>query len=419
MVGGADFRAWCVLESWRVDTPDEVDLRGQRLVAAASVAAAAVALGFTVVGFGLSGSVRVSWVSLTTAGLFVVVPLLRRFGTLVPAVGFVLVVFTMVSTLTVLLGTDTGLLFYFFIMVAATPMVMGIRRRLPSALVLVLAIVCVATLEFTVPADTHAEPHWLMTGAFVANSVAAAVIAIGIVGYGLLQIQRVEAALAEEHRRSEALLDNILPRNVAERLKQPERTEIADGYSEASVLFADIAGFTAMSSDAAPAAVVRFLDRLYTELDTLIERHGLEKIKTTGDSYMVVSGVPESRPDHAQALARFALEMSAVSGTITGTNGRSLVLRIGMASGPVVAGVIGSKKFFYDVWGDAVNMASRMESTGVAGRIQVSQSVHDALVGEFSFEERGEVAVKGKGDQRTWFLTGAASNEMAGQSAGM
>ncbi|HZP15872.1 MAG TPA: adenylate/guanylate cyclase domain-containing protein [Nocardioides sp.] len=419
MVSGADFRAWCVLGSWRAATPDEVDLRGQRLVAVSSWAAALVALGFAVVGYGFSGSVHVSTVSLVTAVLFALVPQLGRFGTLVPAIGFVLVATAMLCTLTAVLGTNTGLLFYFFIMVAATPMVAGIRRWKLSVVVLAVSTACVATLEFTVAADTGAEPHWLMTGAFVANSIAAAVMAAGIVGYGLLQIQRVEAALVEEHRRSEALLDNILPRDIADRLKQPERTEIADAYNDASVLFADIAGFTAMSSDASPAEVVRFLDRLYTELDSLIELHGLEKIKTTGDSYMVVSGVPQARVDHAQALARFALEMRAISGTITGTHGRALALRIGMASGPVVAGVIGSKKFFYDVWGDAVNMASRMESTGVAGRIQVSQSVHDALAWEFSFEERGEVAVKGKGDQRTWFLTGAASNEMVGHRAGM
>ena len=404
MVSAVDFRTWCVLGTRRPNSPDDVDVRGQQLVAVASWSAAAVAAGFTLAGFASSEPGSVAMASLATAVAFLLVPLLRRVGPLAPAIGFVVAATVTLIGLTALLGTGTGLLFYFFIMAAATPMVAGIRRWRLAAAVVVVSVASVTVLQFAVSSETGRSPHWLMTGAFVANSVAAGLMAAGIVGYGLLQIQRVEAALAEEHRRSEALLDNILPRNVADRLKDPARTEVADRYDDASVLFADIAGFTAMSSQASPADVVRFLDRLYTELDALIERHGLEKIKTTGDSYMVVSGVPEPRPDHGEALARFALEMREVSGTITGTDGHPLVLRIGMARGPVVAGVIGSKKFFYDVWGDAVNVASRMESTGVAGRIQVSESVREALADEFEFEERGLIDIKGKGEQRTWFL---------------
>ena len=179
---------------------------------------------------------------------------------------------------------------------------------------------------------------------------------------------------------------------------------IADRYDDASILFADIAGFTEMSSHTSAPEVVRFLDRLYTELDALVETHGLEKIKTTGDSYMVVSGVPDPRPDHLQALARFALDMSEVCADLHDADGHAMPLRIGIADGPVVAGVVGSKKFFFDVWGDAVNLASRMESTGVPGRIQVTSQVRDELANDFDFEERGTVTVKGKDDQHTWFL---------------
>jgi adenylate cyclase len=189
-------------------------------------------------------------------------------------------------------------------------------------------------------------------------------------------------------------------------LKDPHRDIIADRYDDASVLFADIAGFTQRASDSTPTELVRFLDGLYTRLDTLVDRHGLEKIKTSGDSYMVVSGVPEPRPDHLEALAVLALEMVGAVAALTDPKGQSVPLRIGLATGPVVAGVVGARKFFYDVWGDAVNVAARMETTDVVGRIQVPQNVYEQLKDTFVLDERGEVEVKGKGVMHTWYLVG-------------
>ena len=182
-----------------------------------------------------------------------------------------------------------------------------------------------------------------------------------------------------EYERSEQLLANILPATIAARLKDPSRTVIADKYDDASILFADIAGYTKRASDTAPAELVRFLDRLYTDLDALVDRHGLEKVKTSGDSYMVVSGVPIPRADHMEALACLALDMADAVADLKDAQGRDVPLRIGMAAGPVVAGVVGARKFFYDVWGDAVNVASRMETTDVEGRIQVPDNVYDRL----------------------------------------
>jgi adenylate cyclase len=199
---------------------------------------------------------------------------------------------------------------------------------------------------------------------------------------------------------------NILPAAVANRLKAPVHQVIADKYEEASILFADMAGFTAGASDTAPADLVGFLNEVFTAFDRLVERHGLEKIKTTGDNYMVVSGVPVPRPDHAAALVKLALEMLDAAERIHDPNGREVSIRIGIASGPVVAGVVGVKKFFYDVWGDAVNVASRMESTGVPGRIQVSPETYDYVKDQFEFESRGPIDVKGKGKLTTWLLTG-------------
>nr|WP_212763085.1 adenylate/guanylate cyclase domain-containing protein [Gordonia araii] len=388
-----------------MDAPSEVDVRGQRLVSVASYGSAVVGFAFAAVSFA-AGSPQVGAANLVVALAIALVPLLKRLGPLAPAIGFVATATVSLLVLSLIIGTGAGLSLYFVIMAAAAPMIVGSKRPVLALAVLGIAITAVVGLHLGVPSNTGRLPDWLMTVGFIANAVGASVLAFVIVGYGLLQIQRAEDALEEEYERSEALLDNILPRSIAQRLKQPTHMEIADTYDDASILFADIAGFTAMSSHTSPTEVVRFLDRLYTELDALVERHGLEKIKTTGDSYMVVSGVPEPRSDHLQALARFALDMHDVCAAVNSADGGAMPLRVGLADGPVVAGVIGSTKFFYDVWGDAVNLASRMESTGVPGRIQVTASVRDRLAGSFVFEERGVVAVKGKDDQNTWFLVG-------------
>ena len=176
-------------------------------------------------------------------------------------------------------------------------------------------------------------------------------------------------------------------------------------------MFADIAGYTKWASDTTPTDLVRFLDTLYTDLDALVDKHGLEKVKTSGDSYMVVSGVPEPRPDHVQAIACLALDMADAVADLKDPQGRDVPLRIGLASGPVVAGVVGARKFFYDVWGDAVNVASRMESTDVEGRIQVPQSVYERLKDEYVLEERGLVEIKGKGPMHTWYLVGRRNGD--------
>ncbi|QKT08978.1 adenylate/guanylate cyclase domain-containing protein [Gordonia sp. X0973] len=386
---------------------NQTEVRRQRLVSRASYGAAAVSFGFSIVGAITGVPLSITIVSGLGGLCFTLVPLLGRVGPLASAICFVLVATAVVCGLTVLVGTSGGLLFYFFVMAAATPMIVGTERlSLPIAMVgICVASVCI--LHFTVAADTGRAPDWMQSGGFVVNAAAAGGLAVYVMSLGMKQIQRAEVALEDQYQRSETLLDNILPRSISERLKDPAHDEIADTYDDASILFADIVGFTAMSSHHSPSTVVHFLNELYLALDTLTDRYGLEKIKTTGDSYMVVSGVPVSRPDHLEVLARYALEMQEVCRRIAGPDGAPAHLRVGLACGPVVAGVVGSTKFFFDVWGDAVNVASRMESTGVADRIQVTDSVRDRLADRFVFEERGVVSVKGKGDQRTWFLLSA------------
>ncbi len=214
-----------------------------------------------------------------------------------------------------------------------------------------------------------------------------------------LALQRLEV----ERGRVERLLLNILPKPIARRLKDSGRP-IADGHEEVSVLFADIVGFTGLSQRMDPAALVAMLNGLFSEFDEICERHGVEKIKTIGDAYMAASGLPHPRPDHAAAIARAALEMRAHVERVASDDAHALQLRIGIHSGPVVAGVIGTKKFIYDLWGDTVNTASRMESHGVSGRIQVSAAARARLEGDFVLRERGLVEVKGKGPMPLYWL---------------
>ncbi|MCZ6892353.1 MAG: adenylate/guanylate cyclase domain-containing protein, partial [Chloroflexi bacterium] len=207
-----------------------------------------------------------------------------------------------------------------------------------------------------------------------------------------------------EQQKSEQLLRNVLPPSIATMLKDHGRT-IARHHSEASIMFADIADFTLLSANLSPGEVVEMLNGVFTKFDELTEGRGLEKIKTIGDSYMVAAGVPEAQPDHAEVLAELALEMMASVSTQT-FNGHRLVLRIGINSGPVVAGVIGTRKFSYDLWGDTVNTASRIEQYGISGEIQVSDATRKRIEHRFDIEDREPIEMKGKGLMQVYLLKG-------------
>ncbi len=219
-----------------------------------------------------------------------------------------------------------------------------------------------------------------------------------------------ETVLLEKHL-SEKLLLNVLPRAIAERLKG--RGEdigdnfgevIADSFAEVTVLFADIVGFTQFSTGVSPEQLVVLLNEIFSDFDVIAENRGLEKIKTIGDAYMAAAGLPELVEDHAGRAAHMALDMLDALERFNERHGYQLQLRIGISSGAVVAGVIGRRKFIYDLWGAAVNTASRMESHGVAGRVQITDATWSRLGEPFLFEERGSVQLKGMGDIRTWFL---------------
>lgn len=228
------------------------------------------------------------------------------------------------------------------------------------------------------------------------NLVMMGLVATASTLYLLFQVERYR-------RRADDLLLNILPGSIAARLKENPET-IADGYSEVSILFADIVDFTAMSSDADPVDIVSLLNDIFSSFDDLAAKHGLEKIKTIGDAYMVAAGIPEPRPDHTEAITEFAIDMVNAVKQTKGFHGEPIRLRVGINSGPVVAGVIGRQKFIYDLWGDAVNVASRMESNGLTNQIQVTEAVKEKLNGRYQFQERDPIYIKGKGMMVTYLL---------------
>ena len=233
------------------------------------------------------------------------------------------------------------------------------------------------------------------------DSISLATISLAVVLLAVLW--QVHAFEKKQLQKSEDLLLNILPAPIADKLKH-DRSTIADSIAEATILFADIVGFTPLSAQMPPRELVTLLDRIFSTFDELAERYGLEKIKTIGDAYMVVGGLPLPRSDHAEAIAEMALDMQeCIAQFYTGT-GQAFQLRIGINTGAVVAGVIGTKKFIYDLWGDAVNMASRMESSALPGKIQVTAATYEKLKHKYSFESRGEIMVKGKGKTLAYWL---------------
>jgi adenylate cyclase len=276
----------------------------------------------------------------------------------------------------------------------------------------VLLLAASAGMESTLAAHAPHITSWVRAVMWVMNLAGPSLAAFFALAYFTNERDRSRAALTEERRlleierdRSEQLLLNILPAPIAHQLRHG-RTTIAESQPAVTILFADIVGFTPLAEGIGPGPVVKLLNDVFSAFDDLADAAGLEKIKTVGDAYMVAGGIPTPRPDHLAAVLDMALQMGDAVARVGTPYGQVLQLRIGIDSGPVVAGVIGRRKFSYDLWGDTVNSASRMESHGVPGRVQVTERVARAAQHQFEFEPRGPIDVKGKGPMRTYLLVG-------------
>ena len=306
-------------------------------------------------------------------------------------------------------------------------LMMALGGFINGSAVVLWALICpMGAILFDEP---HHAPRWFL--AFIslvvlsgflqpyvrsANNLSMALVifffVINLIGVGSLVFMMVFYFVGQKNlfqKKSETLLLNILPKEIAAILKNESRT-IADHYTDASVLFADMVGFTPLSAELPPVEMVELLNEVFSFFDSLLDKYDVEKIRTIGDSYMVASGLPRGRSDHAQALAHMALEMRDYISTHTFRNGQCVSFRIGINSGSMIAGVIGRRKFVYDVWGDAVNIASRMESHGVGGAVQITQTTYELIKDEFVCEPRGTVNVKGKGEMEVWLVKSVKEN---------
>jgi guanylate cyclase len=270
-----------------------------------------------------------------------------------------------------------------------------------------LLLVASGFIQPFLPNDTLLSDG-LITTFIVLNLGVISIIIFMVLRYFIDQKNKAYALLAVEQEKSNNLLLNVLPKEIADILKSKDQT-IADHFEEASILFADLVGFTQLTQSLTPEEMIGLLNEIYSHFDSLVDKYSLEKIRTIGDNYMVASGVPTPRADHAQALAKMALDMLKYTESLPVQNGTLINFRIGIDSGPLVAGVIGKKNFHYDVWGDTVNTASRMESHSLPGKIQVTKDTYRILKDEYIFELRGKLDVKGKGEMETWFLAGRNS----------
>jgi adenylate cyclase len=305
---------------------------------------------------------------------------------------------------------SSGIVLWAIFIPLAALALLGTRRSLPWLVAFLVEVAVLALLDPALAREPAVLPAGFVTSFFVLNITGVTVSAYVMLAYFVEQRARAHRALEAERERSERLLLNVLPQPIAERLKQ-ETGVIAEHYDSVSVLFADLVGFTERATVMAPDQLVALLDRIFSAFDRLVDAEGLEKIKTIGDAYMVAGGLPAMRPDHAQAMARTALAMrDEIAMMARQPDHGWLDVRVGMDTGPVVAGVIGRRKFIYDLWGDTVNTASRMESHGLPGEVHITERVAAALGPEFVARPRGTIDVKGKGPMVTYLLGSRAED---------
>ncbi|HEX7076330.1 MAG TPA: adenylate/guanylate cyclase domain-containing protein [Hyphomicrobiaceae bacterium] len=341
------------------------------------------------------------FINLALLAMALTVPAMHRFSSIAGGMLIVVSEYVALMAFTMYLGRSSGIHLQYIVAAAAPFVVFGLERLKLVTVVVILGLVLHIVAWFQFPPEKALIPadQELLDSLYTQ----AAITTVGLIAASIWYAFRlVERARAE----TDALLRNILPDSVADRLKSRPGELIADTHDEVSVLFADISGFVGLARSLGASKVVHLLNEIVSEFDKLAAKHGVEKIKTIGDAYMAVAGLPDPTHDHAERLARMALDMLAVVERFRAETGLSLQMRIGMAAGPVLAGVIGTRKFSYDVWGDAVNLAARLENLGEPGRIHLCPICRERLVHAFEIESRGLTEIRGVGQQETWFLVG-------------
>ncbi|WP_168991725.1 MULTISPECIES: adenylate/guanylate cyclase domain-containing protein [Mesorhizobium] len=336
--------------------------------------------------------------------MWALTPLSNRFGEVVATTYFVGVSWIGFVVQGYIAGSSLGS-HYFLLAAPAVSISLGSKRMLIAILLLFWALFGFYIVEFTFPSSSFEPvPRDFAELNLQYCLFGSSILLFWSIYYALYVGDRAEAALEREYERSEHLLLNLMPASIAARLKEKPEETIADHFDEVAILFADVVNFTPRASKLPAVEVVRFLNRVFTRFDRLAAIHCLEKIKTVGDAYMVAGGMPDRHQGYARRVAELALDMLDATRDLSEEIGEEIAIRIGIHIGPAVAGVIGTQKLFYDVWGDTVNTASRMESLGSAGRIQVTETAMQILADEYVFERRARVHVKGKGEMELYYL---------------
>ncbi len=341
-------------------------------------------------------------INLGIAAIVSLVPLTHRISDIAGGLVIVITEYVAITSIASYLGREGGGQMLFIVGAAAPFFVFGLQRLKLAILVAFTGLVLHLYIWFSFTPQTARIPPdpRILNDIYTQTAITTFGLIAATVWYAF---RLVEAAKAE----TDTLLRNILPDSVAERLKRTPDTLIADTFASASILFSDISGFVPLARQLGAAKVVDLLNTIVREFDALAKKHGVEKIKTIGDAYMAAAGIPEPVDNHTERVARMALDMLAYMDTLRRQTGLDISIRIGIASGPVMAGVIGTQKFSYDVWGDTVNLASRLESRSEPGRILICPGCRDRLAHAFTFENRGKIEIKGVGLQETFFVVGA------------
>jgi adenylate cyclase len=352
----------------------------------------------------------------TNGALWGITPLFNRYGNVVAAIYFGYTGIVGLTIFSYLSGSSAGV-HYFLLVGPAMVLFIGSRNIGASLGIACTAIAAFLMVQFGFPLESHISPlpQWAAAINQPMSVAGTMLLVYGAILYSAKLGDDAETELEHAHELSENLLLNLMPPSIAARLKERPDEIIADHFDGVTILFADIVNFTPRASRLSPTEIVGFLNRIFSEFDKLAEKHKLEKIKTIGDAYMVAGGMPDLRTGHAHAVADMALNMLEVTNRLSKEVGEKIEVRIGIHIGPAVAGVIGTRKMFYDVWGDTVNTASRMESHGIAGKIQVTEAAKNALSDHYEFQSRGSIDVKGKGEMELFYLVGRIGNTAVSQ----